>query len=556
MPCLCREVRCSRKAVGAFAEATSDVQRAATLINQLVVAGKADEYYDDEEIRTALLICIDRDEEVGDILQALDEDYELSAAATVIGKHLGDERLRRIVRGCVLSANKKTLSRLASFIRVFAAHGLELPKPPSLDAPADWIREYAAELHPVLSELNALTTDAPAIAARLLSKDFPNREGILNQIDVLEKKLSGPEDRPDEVKLRQGLENLRRKLDGPAKVSAQRLANLRGKIRERVDFEVVEGFCRQCRNIISAEVVGEVGKLSLPDEFFTPPNDQLVSAILQLKGGMKDLGMRLLATCIEDPFSDFRVEPENVAFLQRMQSRGINTQPWLNEAFRTVATDAKGKSYEVGFTREIRDVLLMGFHFDTCLSPGSFNFFSTIANAIDINKRVVYGKSVDGRIIGRCLFTLTDDGKILTFHRYAHNPSDHFPSAVDEFAIRLANAMNTTVASQGSTPRLEATRRYDDGIVPIGSTLDVSAPDSRVRTILRSSDLDAIISELENFFGSRAELRERLGIRLTRPKNVKTDTDETDGVRITAIARIHEVLGRHQLAQKLLATTN
>ena len=158
---------------------------------------------------------------------------------------------------------------------------------------------------------------------------------------------------------------------------------------------------------------------------------------------MRKLGMRLLLHRFHEGASDFSDEPKNVAFRQQLEAKGISLEPWLSDSFELLAKTHDGEPYRVSFTRDVVDYLMMGLHFDTCLSPGSCNFFSTIANAVDINKQVVYGKTDSGRVIGRCLFTLTDQGSILTYHRYAHEPADAFDAAVDQFAERLAQAMNT-----------------------------------------------------------------------------------------------------------------
>ena len=124
-----------------------------------------------------------------------------------------------------------------------------------------------------------------------------------------------------------------------------------------------------------------------------------------------------------------------------------------------------GQPYRLEFTNEVFDYLLMGFHFETCLSPGEFNFFSTIANAVDINKQVLYGKTADGRVIGRCLFVLNDRFQILTFQRYQHDASSQFADAVDRFAKKLSEQMNTELGSAGTVQNLVASQWYDDGAV-------------------------------------------------------------------------------------------
>ena len=130
-----------------------------------------------------------------------------------------------------------------------------------------------------------------------------------------------------------------------------------------------------------------------------------------------------------------------------------------------------GVPYTLAFTNEVIDYLLMGHHFETCLSPGSMNFFSTISNAVDINKKVLYGKKENGDVVGRCLFVLDDLGQIKTFNRFHHDIAPGFAAAVDRYADTLAKSMNTNLDSSGQVPNLVASDWYDDGAMPVNSGL-------------------------------------------------------------------------------------
>ncbi len=68
------------------------------------------------------------------------------------------------------------------------------------------------------------------------------------------------------------------------------------------------------------------------------------------------------------------------------------------------------------------DALNMGTHFDTCLSADGMNNWSTVANAADVNKQVVYLKNEDDTVIGRQLIGFNEDGTLSTFRPYRHVP--------------------------------------------------------------------------------------------------------------------------------------
>jgi hypothetical protein len=113
------------------------------------------------------------------------------------------------------------------------------------------------------------------------------------------------------------------------------------------------------------------------------------------------------------------------------------------------------------------EIMRMGEPFQTCLAPGAFNFFSTIANAADINKRVLYARDAKGVIRARCLLALADTGHIITFHVYAHAHQKEIAAAVKAYVLELAGAMNTSLVARGVISRPISPDWYDDGPVDL-----------------------------------------------------------------------------------------
>jgi hypothetical protein len=128
----------------------------------------------------------------------------------------------------------------------------------------------------------------------------------------------------------------------------------------------------------------------------------------------------------------------------------------------------------------------MGGHFNTCLAPGAFNYFSVIANAADINKRVLFARDDEGRVFGRQLLALTDDGGLLAFHCYAHSQRVGFLDIAKEFATKLAEDMGTLVVATGRVSTLVAPRWYDDGPIDFASEHAALKEGSRFRHSLKT----------------------------------------------------------------------
>jgi hypothetical protein len=182
---------------------------------------------------------------------------------------------------------------------------------------------------------------------------------------------------------------------------------------------------------------------------------ELLLGLIALEPEDRALAGRILRQRSGPPPWDLRDEPANRAYLARMRAHAIDPGPWLDTTPKQIG------DLELAFAADPLDVFAMGWHFDTCLSPRGGNYFSAIANAADINKRVLYARR-DGRVIGRCLFALTDGFALLTFNPYCHEAID-FSSIVRTFATDLAARMGAPLAPRGHVRRLLARDWYDDG---------------------------------------------------------------------------------------------
>ena len=107
---------------------------------------------------------------------------------------------------------------------------------------------------------------------------------------------------------------------------------------------------------------------------------------------------------------------ENVAFLEKVRQRGIRTDAWLNPPVRAVTVC--GETYKVYAERDPLRVLQMGNLFGSCLSVGKYSAYSTIANAVEINKHVIYVADGEGHIIGRRLIAMDEEGMLHGFKLY------------------------------------------------------------------------------------------------------------------------------------------
>ncbi len=316
------------------------------------------------------------------------------------------------------------------------------------DVDSPWIAHYPTALHPALTKLASVDPDAERAAAKRLADDIPDPKALRKEIAALRLRL----DKPGATKR---LANLEDRLAHPSPPSQARLDNLTRKLERSARDIGLGRFIRATTAGASERIVRAFGIPALPAWAESPKTIALLMSLLSLGDADRELAGRLIrARCGDRPW-DLRGEPANRAFLAELRRATIDPSPWLDDTPRTIG------DLTLELTGDPIEVFAMGAHFGTCLSPGSGNFFSVVANAADVNKRVIYAKR-DGRVIGRCLIALTDTFAILVFNVYAHENLG-LENQVRDFVTELAAKMGTTVVPRGSVRLLLARDWYDDG---------------------------------------------------------------------------------------------
>jgi hypothetical protein len=160
----------------------------------------------------------------------------------------------------------------------------------------------------------------------------------------------------------------------------------------------------------------------------------------------------------------------NREFLQALEERGVDSVAWQSDWQERLCCDELADGWlQLQLETDPLAVLQMGNYFDTCLSFGGCNSYSTVANASDANKRVLYGRDGKGRIVARQLLALTIEYGLVGFHLYSTVDDPNIRLAIVKrvraFVERFAVRCGLTLATEGTVPTLLATTWYDDGTV-------------------------------------------------------------------------------------------
>jgi len=389
-------------------------------------------------------------------------------------------RLKRGAEVCRLAALFQIASsRSESF--AFLARPAESTIPP-------WAQHLPDRFHPAIALHGTLFPDARKRVGRILEKHFPDQEKLQTEIATLER-LSVNSQRLRDSSLQCRLNNLRQRLNQPRAVSQVALDRLQQKLDEALLSDLFHDAVGRVESVLESTLGGgkNFGDMSVA-------HLALVCGILDLNEPYKSFGLRLLKKCWGGVPWDLPGEPANRRFLESVRARGIRTEPWLDRRHRQIV-DEQSRRWDLAFESDEVEILQMGYHFDTCLSPNGCNFFSAVVNAIDINKRVLYLRSGQGDVAGRCLFAIGEAGTILAYRPYCHDSTVNFDQIVARFASDLAADMGTAVSHTDRVAALVAPEWYDDGAYDLGNS--IAGDQSPLRAMLQAVAAEDLIASLE-----------------------------------------------------------
>lgn len=394
----------------------------------------------------------ERDAERGRLLRALEH----------VRRRAGDELAGALLleEPDALVAFGRTLDALAL---VGNAPGVD-DRRTSMTEPS-WTSTYPAWMQASLRRLAESDARAERTARRLLGDDVRSVAAIRRELGHLESLVvtGAASDR-----MRRRSANLRARLESPRPLAPEQRAHLVAKVERaarRAKLAHLEGVLQgRMRSGLSA--LFELDEL--PPWLLMPRTLEQLAPIASFEPGMRTLALRVLRARAGSPPWDLRDDPANRAFLARLRRAGVDVDPWVDGLGPAYATTADGVTVTLQLEDDPLEVLDMGKHFATCLSPGAVNYFSTFANVADANKRVLFARDSAGKVVARCLLALTETGALVAFHPYAHDARLGFGAIVASFAGDLAARMGVFVAAHGDVPRVVAPDWYDDGPVDLG----------------------------------------------------------------------------------------
>jgi hypothetical protein len=374
-----------------------------------------------------------------------------------------------LARALLLDESERLVScgrRLAVLDMVGGARDLDTVRVAAGEPP--WIAAYPAWIAPSLRRLAEGEVNAERAARRLLGDEVRATSVVrreLAHLEALEKGPHGPSDR-----MRRRITNLRARLASPRAPGATLRAHLVAKVERAARRAKLARLEAALDAGLRARMPSFFGLAEpTPSWLLAPRTMEKIAPIPSFEPPMRALAIRVLRMRAGPPPWDLRDDPANRAFLERLRRCDVDAGPWLDTAGASQrATTADGRTLDLRLEDDPLEILDMGKHFATCLSPGDTNYFSTFAIIADVNKRVLFGRDASGKVVARCLLALTAVGGLVAFHPYAHDATLGFDARVATFTADLAARMRAVVLAAGDVPLLVSPDWYDDGPVDLG----------------------------------------------------------------------------------------
>jgi len=211
------------------------------------------------------------------------------------------------------------------------------------------------------------------------------------------------------------------------------------------------------------EVLREVWGIAVPT--LTPAWRDAVRFYLNVDSNRDHLAT-LLRHCAAHPGKPIATTLRaNHAWIARARSK-MDLDAWLGPHREEVTIG--DKRYVLAAESDPIEVLRMGIPFDTCLSLQSgCNAASTVVNALDANKRVLYLRDEQGTIVARKLLAVSKDFTLVGYEVYVAitDKKTEVQAAFRKFCRALGRRVGLALAPNGDPEQLHQGFWYDDGTI-------------------------------------------------------------------------------------------
>jgi len=201
---------------------------------------------------------------------------------------------------------------------------------------------------------------------------------------------------------------------------------------------------------------------------------------VRLYSGLKEnrrVLRRLLKAWFEGERDWVQNHPANRDWLNRAREAGKDLDAWLRGWRKNFRKPRRLRLY---ISQDPLEVLQMGQLFGSCLRIGGEFSHSAVANAVDVNKHVIYARDENDQIVARRLIAIDSKFRLVCFAIYSVSDEPLNPP-FDRFCLEFARECGLAIIHPDIDYEVEplvAKAWYDDGAVKVPSYSSVSIQSS------------------------------------------------------------------------------
>lgn len=305
--------------------------------------------------------------------------------------------------------------------------------------------------------LAQLPHDAPSAVRKLLDMQH-NIEIELHYLEKMQTPSSS-------ARITQRIQKLRHYRDNPELLRADAESILRKELEKSAAQSYVNAAVALIRRAIDIRCnVEQFAALGLSQEELF---DLMV--LKHSVGANRSTLSRLLRACLRGDMRWPHKQLANQRYLAQMREKGLNVDVWLSEFPAHFSVPNVSGPLRISIEQNPIEILKMGVYFSTCLSFDGINAFSSIANATDLNKRVIYVRNTAGKVLARKLIAISDRWKLMGYNNYCIYESDTMSTpikqALHKYAKVFAEECGIPLGDGEQVPRIVSDCWYDDGTV-------------------------------------------------------------------------------------------
>lgn len=327
----------------------------------------------------------------------------------------------------------------------------------------DWIELFPSMFHDLLQRLNGLSEDVQNKVKSIFKSSWWPKHFIEAEIKSLYENINNT--KVNKTAIEKRIDNLKLQLDKHQAITETKADKITQKLNDHINriyfsnwqAKLEQQFLKDWRALFKLEPI------EMPLWLTNSAIINKLLPILDFPTASKNMAIKVIQARCHGIYYYLDKEIQNQQFIKKLTDEDINMDMWPNNFGAYSYKTENEEEITISIENDPLEILDMGGHFGTCLSPGNFNYFSVFTNIADVNKQIIYARNERNQVVGRVLVGITSQGVLQVFYIYSHNKDYQFKHHVMLFIDQIIEKTGLILSHHGQVDPLCCTQWYDDG---------------------------------------------------------------------------------------------